>query len=180
MFGKLFRKKIPLTDINDLAGFFVELVSRSKNYLGGPVRIHFIADGVPGKPYCVSDMGEILPFLRTVLFDAAQNTVSNPETSLRVHRAESSTEKILAAIASEILSAQHRFFIITLGKRLLQKETLREFSLLPQDARGRLTLFHLPLGPENPQTQANALVSAARILLTGERIAAGEACLRTL
>jgi hypothetical protein len=181
MFARLFRKKKPLTDINDLANFFVELISRSKDYQSGPVRIHFITDGIPGKPYCVSDAGDLLPFLRTVLFDAAQNTVSNPETSLRVHRvAEGSTEKILAAIASDIRPARYRFFVITLGKKFLQKETIKEFSSLPEDARRRLTLLHLPLGQENAKTQGSALVSAVRVLLKGEPLAEGEARLRTL
>jgi hypothetical protein len=174
MFAKLFRKKKPLTDINDAAAFFAELVSRSKNYLRCPVRIHFVADSIPGKTSCVSDIGDFLPFLRTVLFDAAQNTIPNPETSLHVYtQTEGSSKKILAAINAEAgtaRTARHEFFIITLGKPSLQKEIIKEFSPLSPELRRRLTLFHLSPGPENSKAQTGALVSAARILLQGERI----------
>lgn len=179
--GRLFRKKKPLTDINEMAGFFAELISRSKNYLRIPVNVHFISDGVEGKPYRVSEMGDFLPFLRTVLFDAAQNTVPNPETSLRVHRAtESSAGEIASAIAREIRREGGEFFIITWGTAGMRRDIVEAFCGIGERDRKRITLFHLPLGTGDTRAETGVLAAAVRILLKGERIAAGEAGMRML
>jgi hypothetical protein len=182
MFGKFFWKKKPLTDIRDLAAFFVELVSRSKNYLHGPVRVHFVTDCVPGKNYCVCEAGNFLPFLRTVLFDAAQNTVPNPEVSLCMHTtAESSAGKIAAVIASEIRQAKHESFIISLEQKSARKNALfKEFAALPEETRKRITLFSLLLQKSGSREETDILVSAVKILLTGGRIQAGRTGLRVL
>jgi hypothetical protein len=173
MFGRLFQKKKPRTYINELAGFFVELVSRSKNYRRRPVYIHFIVEGVSGKPYRVSDIGDFLPFLRGVLFEAAQNTVPNPETSLSIHKSDpKSRQKILAGITGEVSGNSGDFFIITWAKPDIQNDIAKAFSGLSESGRTRITLFHLPLRTENSSAQNTAFVSAIRSLLRGEDIEA--------
>jgi hypothetical protein len=126
-------------------------------------------------------MGDFLPFLRTVLFDAAQNTVPNPETSLRVHSAsESSAGEVASAIAREIRGEDSEFFIITWGTVELRTDIVEAFRGIGESERKRITLFHLPLGTGDTRAETGALAAAVRILLTGERIAAGEAGMRML
>ncbi|MDR1932446.1 MAG: hypothetical protein LBQ57_06430 [Spirochaetales bacterium] len=179
----MFQKKRRGADINDIAAFFRELVSRSGEFLGRPVRVHFIADAAQCRAGS-SDAGDFLPFLRMVLFDAAQNTAANPDTSLHVHTADGGVAgaagEITAAIAGKSGDDMNNdeFFIITWGKAGMQKNLVKEFSGLPEAARKRLTLFHLPLGMGNTRTEMNALAAAVRTLLKGKRIAAGEAGLR--
>jgi hypothetical protein len=177
----MFRKKKPVTDINDIAAFFAELVSRSQEFLARPVRVHFIADFVPGRSRRSSGLREFLPFLRMALFDAAQNTVPNADTTLHVHTAaEGSTGKIAASIAGGIdAQGGEEFFIISWGKSGMQKDLIKEFSGLGEAARKRITLFHLPPGA-GTRTETNTLAAAVRMLLKGELIASGESGLRIL
>jgi hypothetical protein len=176
---RLFRRKKHGVNVKDVAAFFRELVSLSKEFLTRPVRVHFVADFASPDPRGASDVEAFLPFLRMVLFDAAQNTPANPDTSLYIHTAaEGSAAEIAAAIAGELRGAGDEFFIISWGKPGIQKELIRAFSGLDEAARKRVTLFHLPLGRGNARAETKTLAAAVKILLRGERIAAGETGLR--
>jgi hypothetical protein len=182
----MFRKKKPGIDINDIAAFFRELVSRSKEFLGRSVRVHFVVDFVPGKSRRPSGLVDFLPFLRTVLFDETQNTVPNTDTSLYVHTAaEGSAGKIAAAIVETIQAdgseaeGGDEFFVISWGKSGMRKDIIKEFSGLSETGRKRVTLFFLPLDV-GTRAEMNALAAAVRILLKGESITPGRDGLRIL
>jgi hypothetical protein len=176
----MFRKKKPAADIGDIAVFFAEIVSRSKEFLARPVRIHFIADALPQNAKGLSDLGDFLPFLRTVLFDAAQHTTPNPHATLHIHTAgEGSAADITAAIAAQVRPEGEDYFVLTMGKAGMQKDAVKGFAGLSPETRRHITLFHLPLGMSGGG-ETSALVSAVRILLKGEPIAATPSGLRTL
>ena len=176
------RKKKRASDIKDIAAFFVELVSRSREFFSRPVRIHFIADFIPDsrqREREPSDIGESLPILRTVLFDAAQNTAPNPDTTLHVYTPQDgSAGEIAAWIAKEALSGSEEFFIITLGKAGMQAEAANIFAQLPAKAKSHITLLHLPAQTIDTGAETRALVSAVRMLITGEPIPVSAAGLR--
>ena len=178
----MFRAKMTATDINDIAAFFAELVSRSKEFLARPVHIHFVTDFVPGKKRQADDIGDFLPFLRTVLFDAAQNTVPNPQAALSVHTppAEENAADVFDRIASRVLPDGDDFFVITLGKPGIRKDAAKGFAGLGEEARRRLTLFHIPREKGSSSAVTNALAAAVRILLRGEEIPRGDSGLRIL
>jgi hypothetical protein len=177
----MFRKKKSAADIRDIAVFFSELVYRSNEFLSRPVRVHFIADCLPRRAGRLCDLRDFLPFLRTVLFDAAQHTTPNPEATLHIHTAdEGPVTDIAAALAAQVRPDGDDFFVITLGKAGMQKDAVKGFAPLSGEARRHITLFHLPLGMACGRTETPALVAAVRILLRGEPIAAAASGLRIL
>ena len=176
----MFRAKTPGTDLSDIAAFFKELVSRSRRFLSRPVRIHFVAEFSSEKTRQTDGMGDVLPFLRTVLFDETQNTVSNPQAALCVHTppAEGKLSDIFAEIASAVEPAGDDFFVIVFGSSAIRKAAVKDFAALREDARRRLSLFHLQ--KESGLDAVNGLVTAMRILLRGEDISPETSALRIL
>jgi hypothetical protein len=172
---RLFHPKETGTEIEDLAALMGELTSRAKDFLGRPVRTHIIDGSASGKRIRAPGLREFSPFLRTVLFDTAQNTAPNPDASLRFHGGGCS--RISAAeIAAEIREENGRgskdpadYFVITLCTDAAYKEVLGEFLELPADICKRLTLFRLPLGMGDGGADIRVLTSAVRILLEGGR-----------
>ena len=177
----MLRAKMAITDINDIAAFFGELVSRSQEFMARPVRIHFVTDFAPGKKRQEDDIGDFLPFLRTVLFDAAQNIVPNSRTTLFIHTppAGGSAADAFAEIAGRVQAEDDDFFIIALGKPGIRKDAAKGFAGLSQKDRRRLTLFHVPR-ETGGRAAMNALVAAVRILLRGEHIPIGPSGWRIL
>ena len=162
-------------DINDAAEFFVELVSRAREFAKHPVHVHFVTDFSPEKKRRGDSLAEFLPFLRTVLFEAAQNIVPNPRTTLCVHTppARGNAADIFKQIAAGVQPDDDEFFIIALGKSAIRREAAKGFTGLTQKDRRRLTLFYIPLEMGAGRAAMNALAAAVRILLRGEHISVG-------
>ena len=167
-------------DVKDIAAFFVELVSRAREFLTRPLRVHFIAEHIPRRGSGSSDIRDFLPILRTVLFDSSRSIVPNPRTSLHIHtiRTEGSPKDIASRIAGQLKSGDEEFFIITLGKAPARKEIYGVFEKMPAESKKHITLLHLPAETGDTQANTGALVSAMRILINGEPVPLSDSGLR--
>ena len=164
---RVFRRNGPTADLMDLAALVGELAVRAKDFASGPLSVHIIASPAAGLLRRPQPVRENLTCLRTILLDAAQDYMPNPDAEVSIHWGEfpGHPAEIAAGLSGDV-----RRLVLTLGGDGTHLEVLGSFMALPRKMQEKITVFRLPMGTGNDGADAGSLAAAARILLEGGRI----------